>query len=69
VAVPIEIPLTMPVVIPTVATGVELLVHIPGVGVLASGELVPMHRLVIPVMGVGLGLTEMTVVAMHVPKP
>ena len=58
--VPIATPVTIPDVTPTVAIGGVLLVQMPGVGVLASVVVVPIHTLVLPVIGVGYGFTVTT---------
>lgn len=57
VAVPGEIPVTMPVVKPTVAIVVLLLVHVPPPGASDNAVVNPVHTVLMPAMGDGVGLT------------
>ena len=52
VTTPALIPVTIPVVRPTVAIAVLLLLHVPPVAALVSVRLLPTHTLGVPVMGV-----------------
>ena len=61
-AVPKEIPVTIPVEAPTVATKALLLVHVPPVTELCNVVVPPTHVVVMPVIG-ATGLTVMVSVA------
>ena len=60
--VPSAMPFTMPVVSPTVAFVVLLLVHVPPPMPSVSEVVAPTQILVIPIMGPGAGVTVTTVV-------
>jgi hypothetical protein len=66
VAVPAAAPVTIPVPTPTVAIAVLLLLHVQPAGVVVSVVVRPTHKLVLPVIGVGNGLTVTVAVAAHV---
>jgi len=66
VAVPAAAPVTIPVPTPTVAIAVLLLLHVHPAGVVVSVVVRPTHKLVLPVIGVGNGLTVTVAVAAHV---
>src|SRR4051812_18495886 len=57
VAVPGEIPLTIPVTTPTVATGRLLLLHVPPAGKPVKGQVVPSQSELTPTIGSGSGRT------------
>ena len=60
VAVPTDVPVTTPDIRPTLATVISLLTHdVPGADALAKVVDVVTHRLVLPVMAEGCGLTAM----------
>ena len=61
-------PVTTPVPVPTVATVVVLLVHLPPPVPSLRVLVCPTHSVVIPVMGSGLAFTEITVLVMQ-PAP
>ena len=61
-------PVTTPVPVPTVATVVVLLVHLPPAVPSLSVPACPTHSVVIPVMGSGLAFTVITVLVIH-PAP
>ena len=67
--VPRATPVTMPVPDPTVATPVLLLTQVPPEDPLVNVEVVPMHKLKLPVVVPGDGLTETTLVAEEVQPP
>jgi hypothetical protein len=79
VEVPDDTPYTIPELVPTVATLVVLLLHMPPPVVLLSVVLLPTHTVDEPVIAAGSGLTVTTSVAKHpvdtvyvivdVPKP
>jgi hypothetical protein len=60
VVVPPNTPVTIPVPVPTVATVVVLLVHLPPVVPSLRVLVCPAHMLVIPVIGNGLAFTVIT---------
>lgn len=60
-AVPAATPDTTPEV-PTVATMLLLLVHVPPEGVAINELVVPTHRVVVPVMALGAEFTVTTIV-------
>lgn len=60
---PADTPVTTPVVLPTVATPVVPLVHVPVVGVELSVVVSPVQTDNVPVIDVGIGFTVTTVVA------
>jgi hypothetical protein len=66
-AVPAAIPVTTPVLIPTVAFAGALLVQIPPGVVEASDVVNPTQTLIVPVIGLGRGFTVTTLVAKHPP--
>ena len=66
-ALPGEIPVTMPVALPTVAIAGLLLLHVPPVTVLLSVAVVPGHTLLFPVIVAGAGLTVTTMVLVTPP--
>jgi hypothetical protein len=69
VAVPTEMPETVPLVAPAVATEVLLLLQVPPVVASLKTVDAPTHIIVVPVIGNGLGPTVTVVVTMHpVPK-
>ena len=61
VAIPAATPVTIPVV-PTKAIDVTLLVHVPPGELLLSIVVDPWHKLIIPVIAPGSGLTTTVVV-------
>ena len=63
-------PVTVPV-LPTVATAVLLLAHVPPITVLLSAVVLPVHTVAVPlsVPADGAALTVTTLVAALVPQP
>lgn len=62
-AVPLASAITVPVVDPTDATLVLLLVHVPPANVFVSVVLVPAHNVVLPEMAAGRAFTVMAFTA------
>ncbi len=67
VAVPDPIPLTIPVVLPTVAFAVVLLTHVPPPAVLARVVVPPTHNVASPEEAPTAAVTVKTFVATHPP--
>ena len=65
--VPAVIPATIPVREPTVAVAVVLLVQVPAPLASLSAVVLPVHTVVVPVIGDGTGTTFTVVVALHRP--
>lgn len=63
VAVPIELPVTSPVLLPTVATPTVPLVHVPPVVALLSVVIEPTHTVAVPVMAAGAPIIQTLYVA------
>jgi hypothetical protein len=63
VAVPPEMPVTIPEPLPIVATVVVLLLHVPPDVLLLNDVVNPTHKDVIPVIVAGSGLTVTVIVA------
>ena len=68
VTVPAVIPETTPVVIPTVAIEVLLLLHVPPVVASASVLVEPRHTLIVPVIG-ATEVEDVTVIVAYTPQP
>ncbi len=66
VAVPADMPDTIPLVAPTAATAALLLVHPPGVAISLKAVVPPTHTVVTPVMGL-IRVTVTLVVTEQVP--
>lgn len=62
-ATPADAPVTTPVVLPTVATAVLPLTHVPAPEASDSVVVVPVHKAVLPLIAEGIGLTVATTVA------
>ena len=67
IVVPAAIPATIPVSEPIVAVAVVLLLHVPAPLASLSAEVLPVHTVVVPVIGAGTGTTFTVVVALHKP--
>ena len=65
--VPAAMPATIPVREPTVAVAVVLLVQVPAPLASLSAVVLPVHTVVVPVIGDGTGTTFTVVVALHRP--
>ena len=65
---PAATPDTIPVVDPTVAIAVLLLLHVPPPGLQLKAVVVPGHKLFIPVIPDGKGLTVNNIVAITLPQ-
>ena len=65
VAVPVNIPVTMPEVEPIVATAGLLLVQVPPNTASLNTVVCPTHTPVLPMIGVGTGVTVIVLVAAH----
>lgn len=69
VAVPVDTPVTMPVLL-TVAIPAALLLHTPPVVASVKGVVAPVHTVAVPVMvpALGKGFTVTTAVALPLPQ-
>ncbi len=65
IAVPCVLPDTMPVLVPTEATVLSLLLHVPPADVLANVVVAPTQTVGVPVTGAGIGYTVTTAVAIQ----
>jgi len=63
VAVPVDMPVTTPVLASAVSITVLLLLHVPPLMVLPSAIVAPRHTLVAPLIADGVGVTVSTAVA------
>jgi hypothetical protein len=67
VAVPEATPVTTPLLLPTVAIEVSVVLHVPPLAVLASVVLRPSQTLAVPVIAGGNAFTVTTAEVLHPP--